>query len=66
MELAAEACKSLAIVGSATFAMAPSRTAIEIPIIMVAIAPYRCGKGKPSEGFFSMGNETLRVILFSG
>ncbi|BDS26276.1 hypothetical protein KAM576c_28950 [Enterobacter asburiae] len=42
------------MVGRATFAIAPSRTAIEIPIMMVAIAPYRWGKGRPSERVFSI------------
>ncbi len=52
IELAGEACKSVAMVGSATLAIAPSRTAIEIPIIIVRIAPYLCGRGSRRPVFF--------------
>ncbi len=46
------ACGSLAMVGRATLAIAPSSTAIEIPMIIVAIAPYRWGKRQANGRFF--------------
>jgi hypothetical protein len=51
------------MVGRATLAIAPSRTAMEIPIIMVAMAPYRWGKGRPSERFFPLGEKAQREII---